>query len=100
MARVNWSGEAKKDLRGIAEYHNRSSLTYAKFIVQNIYNSVSELKEFPKIGRKVPELEMDIFRERIVEGYRVIYLLQKNSCEIMTIVHSRQDLIKQLKRKG
>ena len=99
MAEVKWSAEAKRDLNAIAEYFDISSTQYSKYLVERIYNSVSELKDFPKIGRKVPELEFEIFRERIVEGYRIIYLVQDASIEILTIVHSRQDLIKQLKRQ-
>jgi addiction module RelE/StbE family toxin len=99
MAEVNWSDQSKKDLRAIAEYFGQSSQTYAQYIVTNIYSSVSELKEHPKIGRKVPELDLEFFRERIVEDYRIIYLLQENFVEVMTIVHSRQDLLRYLKRK-
>jgi len=99
MAQVNWSAESKKDLRAIAKYYDKSSKTYSKFLIQSIYNSVSKIENFQKIGRKVPEFELDIFRERIVEGYRVINLLQEESAEILTIVHSRQDLIKHLKRE-
>ena len=99
MAEINWSVEAKRDLKAIAEYFDISSTQYSKYLVENIYNSVSELNEFPKIGRKVSEFELDIFRERIVEGYRVIYLFQDTSVEILTIVHSRQVLIKHLKRQ-
>ncbi|MEX0844414.1 MAG: type II toxin-antitoxin system RelE/ParE family toxin [Balneolaceae bacterium] len=99
MAEINWSGESKKDLRAIADYFDKSSRPYSRYLIQSIYNSVGELEAFPKIGRKVPELEIDIFRERIVEGYRVIYLVQGNSIEILTIVHSRQDLLNHLKRK-
>jgi plasmid stabilization system protein ParE len=66
--------------------------------MQSIYDSVSDLKDFPELGREVPELEQKMFRERIVDGYRIIYLFQENSVEILTIVHSRQDLIKHLKR--
>lgn len=99
MADVNWSAESKRDLKAIAEYFETSSPEYSKYIVQNIYNSISELKEFPEMGRMVPELGNENFRERIIDGYRVIYLFQKSSVEVLTIVHSRQDLMKHLKRQ-
>ena len=98
MADINWSAESRRDLHAIAEYFETSSPEYSKYIVQSIYNSISELKNFPELGRMVPELENEIFRERIVDGYRIIYLFQENAIEILTIVHSRQDLIKHLKR--
>lgn len=98
MADINWSAESRRDLLAIAEYFETSSPEYSKYIVNSIYNSISDLKDFPELGRMVPELDNDIFRERIIDGYRIIYLLQGNNIEILTIVHSRQDLIKHLKR--
>jgi toxin ParE1/3/4 len=98
MADINWSAEAKRDLRAIAEYFDKSSPEYSKYLVENLFHSISELSNFPKMGRMVPELEQEQFREKIVEGYRVIYLFQRNSVEILTIVHSRQDLFKHLRR--
>lgn len=98
MADVNWSAESRRDLKAIAEYFELSSPRYARYIVQNIYTSITDLEDFPEMGRKVPELDNDNFRERIVDGYRVIYLYQKGLVEILTVVNSRQDLIKHLKR--
>jgi plasmid stabilization system protein ParE len=98
MADINWSAESRRDLKTIAEYFDSTSPEYSKYIVGNIIYAVTELIDFPKIGRKVPELEQDMFRERIVDGYRIIYLIQSTGVEILTIVHSRQDLIKHLKQ--
>lgn len=97
MADISWSAEARRDLKAIADYYKVSSPEFAKYIVDQLFHAVSRLEHFPKIGRKVPELEMDIFRERVVEEYRIIYLLQGSSIEILTIIHSRQNLLKHLK---
>jgi len=99
MAEVNWSREAKKDLKAIAEFFETSSPEYSRHIIKSLFDTVSRLREHPKIGRPIPEFEAEIFRERIVENFRIIYLLQDNKkVEILTIVHCRQDLTKHLKR--
>ncbi len=98
MVEINWSLESKRDLKTIAEYLEASSASYSSFIISRIFEAVDGIKEFPEIGRKVPELDQEMFRERIVEGYRIIYLRQENSCEILTIVHSRQDLFRHFRR--
>lgn len=99
MADLKWSAESRRDLKAIAEYFETSSPEYSKYIIDIIIESVTELEDFPEIGRKVPELNQEMFRERIVDGYRIVYLFQGSSIEILTIVHSRQDLFKHLKRK-
>ncbi|MCC5913887.1 MAG: type II toxin-antitoxin system RelE/ParE family toxin [Balneolaceae bacterium] len=98
MAEINWSAESRRDLKSIAEFYEVSSASYSNFIVSRIIDAVDRIQEFPEIGRQVPKLDQDMFRERIVDGFRIIYLLQGNSCEILTTVHSRRDLIRHLKR--
>ena len=99
MAEINWSREARRDLKAIAEFFETSSPQYSKHIVRRIFETVSNLREHPKIGRPIPEFEATIFRERIVEDFRILYLLQNDeTVEILTIVHSRQDVTRHLKR--
>lgn len=51
------------------------------------------------MGRYVPELSLKSFREVIVAGYRVVYLVNDDEVDILVIAHSRQDLIKKLSRR-
>lgn len=99
MTRINWSSEARRDLRAIAEYHEATSPSYAKSVVRLLYKAVSRLEEFPRSGRIVPELQMQDYRESLSDGYRTIYLVQLNAVEILAIAHSRQDLHKKLQRR-
>lgn len=48
MAEVKGSAEAKRDLKAITEHFDISSTHYSKYLVERIYTSVSELKNFPK----------------------------------------------------
>ena len=60
---------------------------------------MGRLEHFPRLGRNVPELELESFRELIVAGYRVVYLLSEEDVNVLVIAHSRQDLIKKLSRR-
>ena len=99
MAVVNWSAEAKHDLADIVEYYEERSPAYARALVRQIYEAVTRLEQFPERGRYVPELDLKSFRELIVAGYRVVYLVDEDEVDILVIAHSRQDLIKKLSRR-
>ena len=56
------------------------------------------------MGRQVPEIEEEAFREVIVEGYRVVYLVtgeeESVEVEVLAIAHGRQDLMRKLSRRS
>lgn len=97
MARILWSNEARRDIRAIAEYFENESPAYAMSIVRTLYGAVGRLEQFPKSGRKVPEIGNELFREVIVAGYRIVYLTSEDCVEIVTIAHGRQDMEKKLR---
>ena len=59
---VVWSPEALKDVDDIASYIARDSVFYAAAVVQKILDTSRELKDFPQIGRIVPELSDEAIR--------------------------------------
>ena len=103
MAVVRWSSVARHDLRAIRDYFENSSPAYARTIIGKLFASVSNLETFPRMGRQVPEIENEAFRELIVENYRVVYFVTEEDdqaeVELLTIAHSRQDLSKKLSRR-
>jgi len=54
--RVTWSPEAVEDLELIAEYIERDSSFYAQSVVSQILALSRKIKEFPLIGRVLPEI--------------------------------------------
>ena len=103
MAVVSWSASARQDLAAIRDYYESLSPDYTRTIISKLYEAVVRLEAFPRMGRPVPELEMDDFRELIVEQYRVVYLVAgeeaKATVNVLAIAHSRQDLAKKLSRR-
>jgi plasmid stabilization system protein ParE len=99
MAEVVWTLKALDDLEALGTFLERTSPSYARSLVGRLYESVEVLGEHPRMGRKVPEIDHDLVRERIVEGYRVMYQLFRERIEIVAVLHSRQDLPKKLRER-
>ena len=99
MAEVRWSRHALRDLEAIGAYFERSSPAYARSLVTRLYRVGEMLSEFPRLGREVPELEVDHIRGVIREGYRLVYVAADDQVEILTVLHGRQDLAKKLRRE-
>lgn len=72
MARLTWTINAKKDLHEIFAYIAYDSKYYAKVFVDKIRNLTKKLKSFPKLGRMVPEYNMENIREIIFQNYRIV----------------------------
>jgi len=95
MVRINWTFQAKDDLKAIAEYISRDSKRYAKLQVIRIKNRTRILKTQVRSGKIVPEINKENIRELIEGNYRIIYKIVKdNRIDILTIHHSARDLTK------
>lgn len=93
MVLINWTFQAKDDLKGIAEYISKDSKRYAKYQVFKIRNRTKILKKYIQIGKKVPEINQGNIRELIEGNYRIIYkIISKSQIDILTIHHSARDL--------
>jgi toxin ParE1/3/4 len=62
---VKWSPEAIEDLESIAEFIARDSGYYARAVVTEILSVSRNVREFPLIGRVVPEVGDESIRERL-----------------------------------
>jgi len=94
---VKWSKTATGDLRKIYDYISNDSAVYAERVINEIINKSEYLKEYPNIGRVVPELNNSKARELIVYSYRMVYQLENENVEILTLVHSRKNFDLELK---
>jgi len=99
MVEVRWSQQALSDLDAIAEYLARTSPPYARALATRLFSATSALTDFPMMGRRVPEVDVEHVREIIRDGYRIVYLVTEHGVEILTVLHSRQDLARKLRRE-
>jgi len=84
---------SKNDLESIIDYYYNLNINTSKKYYKEIYDKIKILKEFPEIGRIVPEFQ-DLFynkyRVLIYENYRIIYKIIKNDIIIVRIIDGRR----------
>jgi len=98
MVRINWTFQAKNDLKDIVEYISKDSKLYAKRQVFKILNRTNILKSQNYSGRKVPEIQDENIREVIEGNYQIIYrVVNESRIDILTVHHSSRDLRKRKK---
>lgn len=91
--KIFWSEIAEADLTDIYDYIARDVPYYAKLFVDKLIEATDKLEDYPRLGRKVPEADdrHDV-RELIVQGYRIIYLLEAEKVLILTVIHGSRNL--------
>jgi len=87
---VKWSPEATEDLESIAEYIARDSEFYARAVVTEIVAVSRTIREFPLIGRVVPEIGDEQIRERLVYSYRMVYRIEPRRILIIAVIHGKR----------
>ncbi len=95
MVRINWTSQAKDDLKSISEYISSDSVRYAKLQVVKIRTRTKIIKSHIRSGKVVTETNDQDIRELIEGNYRIIYkIVSEKQIDILTIHHSARDLTK------
>jgi toxin ParE1/3/4 len=87
---VKWSPEAIEDLESIAEFIARDSGYYARAVVTEILSVSRNIREFPLIGRVVPEVGDESIRERFIYSYRLVYRVESDLILIVAVIHGKR----------
>jgi toxin ParE1/3/4 len=90
--KIIWSPLAIDRASEIAEYIAQDKPSAAEKWINTVFSRVEQLKSSPEIGRVVPEIRNDRFREMIYGNYRIIYRIEKTQISILTIRHGKQIL--------
>ena len=90
---------AKQQLIDIYYYNYKYSLKSAIETNKSIMGKIDNLKDFPYIGRYIPEMSDKHYREIIYRrtrqsGYRIMYYVSEksNTIYILNIINCKQDL--------
>jgi toxin ParE1/3/4 len=95
MAQIVWTEPALLEINEIAEYIALDKLEAAQRLVRNVFSRVEKLKDFPKSGRKPPELpNRTRYREVIVGPCRIFYREEKSKILIIYVMRSERTLRK------
>lgn len=87
---VEWSPEASEDLEFVAEYIARDSECYASAVVSKILEVSRNIRDFPLIGRMVPETGEERIRERFIYSYRLVYRIEEKRILVVAVIHGKR----------
>jgi plasmid stabilization system protein ParE len=89
---IIWSPLAVDRASEIAGYIAQDKPSAAEKWIKTVFSKVEQLKASPEIGRIVPEIRNNQFREIIYGNYRIIYRIEVEQISILTIRHGKQIL--------
>lgn len=92
---VLWTQTAQQDLRRIIDYITDDDRVTAKRIYTEIKQKAGNLRQMPHQGRIVPELRyhgIALYRELIVQPWRVIYKIEENKVWVLAVIDSRRNM--------
>ena len=88
--KVIWTAEAIERLKEIDAYISQDSPLAAARYIDLLFERGESLAKFPHSGRKVPEYDLEDYRELIEGNYRIIYRVKSQTIEIETIFESHR----------
>ncbi len=84
--KILWTREALRQLTEIEDFIAKDSAERAaKFVDELVAHAEAVLPGEPRIGRTVPEISNPDIRELIFNKYRIVYRINKNNVEILTV---------------
>ncbi|QOR60959.1 type II toxin-antitoxin system RelE/ParE family toxin [Sulfurovum sp. ST-21] len=100
--KIQWTSNAKEDLLNIVDYIKKDNKNAARKVYGQIREKAQSSNLFPLQGRIVPELQKEgitIYRELIVQPWRIMYKIENDTVYIMAIFDSRQNVEELLLQK-
>ena len=88
--KITWSAQARCDLRAIRDFIARDSEHYARLQIERLIVRVEHTAGMPSKGHPVHEFIESGLREVHEGGYRIIYRIQDEEFQVVTIIHMRQ----------
>jgi toxin ParE1/3/4 len=90
MAQIIWIEPALFDLKEIAEYIALDKVEAAHRLVNRVFESVDQLKQFPEVGWEPPELDDLTYRQIILNPCRIFYRLGQDKLYILHVMQSKR----------
>ena len=93
---VHWTNTAIEHLLSIYEHIANDSEIYADWVIDRLTRRSDDIKQFPEMGRRVPEYDRKDTREILEGSYRIIYRIKEDQIDVLAVFHGRQQLPPQL----
>lgn len=92
MAEIVWTAPALQELDAIAEYIALDNPAAACHLVQEIFDKIERLEDFPHSGRMSPELPDSVYREVVVPPCRIFYRDDEKRVLILYVMRDERQL--------
>jgi plasmid stabilization system protein ParE len=89
---VVWTDAAFDDLDALAAFIAADSPHYAASFVERVRKTARSLEMLSERGRIVPEFSSESIREVFVQNYRLIYRVEPQFVQILSLIHQHRDL--------
>lgn len=90
--KIIWSPTARTKTKEILDYISEDNPDAALTLIDQFETKVEKIIQNPESGRILPETEHDKIREIVVhKNYGIIYMINPDTIEILTIRHFRQN---------
>lgn len=91
MAEVIWTAKAVEQVEQIGAFIKKDSPFQARRVVQLIVRETRRLREHARIGKMIPEMQEDQYREIRVFSYRIFYkILSTERIAVIGVVHGQR----------
>ena len=88
MAELIWTAKAVDQIEDIGLFIEKDSPFQARRVVQLIIKEARKLREFPHLGKMIPEVQLETYREIRVFSYRIFYkIINENRIAVIGVVH-------------
>ncbi|MBN7769816.1 type II toxin-antitoxin system RelE/ParE family toxin [Marinobacter daepoensis] len=92
MAEVIWTEPALQELDAIAEYIALDNPAAASHLVQEVFDKIERLENFPQSGRIPPELPNSVYREVVVPPCRIFYREDEKRVLVLYVMREERQL--------
>lgn len=96
MPNIVWSSNASTDFEDIVGWIlDNHSTRHAELFINSIDAEIRQLKEQPKSGRVIPELDrhnITKYREIVVPPWRVFYSVEAERILILAVIDGRRNI--------
>ncbi|MEZ4458410.1 MAG: type II toxin-antitoxin system RelE/ParE family toxin [bacterium] len=80
-----WSERAQQDVLEIGRFIARDNPSAATDWVAKAVAQAEHVRDFPLVGRRVPEVPNSALRELIFGNHRLVYLVQESEVTVVTL---------------
>ena len=85
--KIIWTPQSQEDLREVRNFIARDAPITASAFIRRLRSSVNRLREFPESGQIVREISNPRIREVFHGSYRIIYRIDLEQINILTVFH-------------